>query len=239
MNAKPVANGDEDAEGEGWTAGFAWAVRRDVARAMRTRSELGVELLFYAIVITLFPLATAPEPQRLVSIGPGVLWVAALLAALLSLPRLFASDHADGSLEQMALSPRPLTALVSGKIVAHWLTSGLPVVLATPLAALAYGLDARDVAVLAAGLALGTPVVSLLGAIGAALTLGTKGGGALLALLVLPLAAPVLIFGAGAVEAARAGLGAEANLSLLGAGLIVAALSAPFAAAAAVRIALD
>lgn len=236
--AAAPGDGPDDDDG-GWLAGYAWAIRRDVARAFRTRSELGVELAFYAIVITLFPLATAPDPQRLAALGPGVLWVAALLAALLSLPRLFATDHADGTLEQMALSPRPLAALVSGKITAHWLTSGLPVVLATPLAALAYGLEAGDIAVLVAGLALGTPVVSLLGAIGAALTLGIRGGGALLALLVLPLTAPVLIFGAGAVEAARAGLGAEANLSLLGAALLVAAFASPPAAAAAVRIALD
>lgn len=227
---------DHDARG---TDAFAWALRRDLAIALRTRSELAVQLLFYAIVVTLFPLATTPERNLLSTMGPGVLWVAALLAALLSLPRMFALDQADGSLEQMALSPWPLPAIVSGKIAAHWLVTGLPVVLLSPIAALQYGLDGTAIAVLVAGLALGTPVLSLIGAIGAALTLGVRGGGSLLALLVLPLYVPVLIFGAGAVDAVRGGLAVDANLSLLGAGLIVAALGAPFAAAAAVRIALD
>jgi heme exporter protein B len=171
--------------------------------------------------------------------GPGVLWVASLLASLLSLPRLFATDHADGTLEQIALSPYALEALVSGKIAAHWLTTGLPVVLLAPMLGLQYYMDGESLTVLAAGLLIGTPILSLLGAIGAALTLGLKGGGGLLALLILPLYVPVLIFGAGAVDAVRAGLGATANLSLLGAGLALAVVGAPFAAAAAVRIALD
>lgn len=230
---------DSDDHDGGGTDAFAWALRRDLAIALRTRSELAVQLLFYAIVVTLFPLATTPERNLLSTMGPGVLWVAALLAALLSLPRVFALDQADGSLEQMALSPWPLPAIVSGKIAAHWLVTGLPVVLLSPIAALQYGLDGTAIAVLVAGLALGTPVLSLIGAIGAALTLGVRGGGSLLALLVLPLYVPVLIFGAGAVDAVRGGLAVDANLSLLGAGLIVAALGAPFAAAAAVRIALD
>ena len=230
---------DSDDHDGGGTDAFAGALRRDLAIALRTRSELAVQLLFYAIVVTLFPLATTPERNLLSTMGPGVLWVAALLAALLSLPRMFALDQADGSLEQMALSPWPLPAIVSGKIAAHWLVTGLPVVLLSPIAALQYGLDGTAIAVLVAGLALGTPVLSLIGAIGAALTLGVRGGGSLLALLVLPLYVPVLIFGAGAVDAVRGGLAVDANLSLLGAGLIVAALGAPFAAAAAVRIALD
>ncbi|CAG0951165.1 Heme exporter protein B [Burkholderiales bacterium] len=229
----------DDGEPGGVLAGLGWALARDLRLAVRTRSELAVQLLFYAIVVTLFPLATTPERTLLMTMGPGVLWVAALLASLLSLPRMFALDQADGTLEQMALSPWPLPAIVSGKILAHWLTTGLPVVLLAPLAALQYGLDGEAIAVLVAGLALGTPILSLLGAIGAALTLGVRGAGGLLALLVLPLYVPVLIFGAGAVDAVRAGLGADANLSLLGAGLIVAALGAPFAAASAVRIALD
>jgi heme exporter protein B len=229
---------DEPADAAGLAA-IGWALRRDLSIALRTRSELAVQLLFYAIVVTLFPLATTPERTLLSTMGPGVLWVAALLAALLSLPRMFALDQADGSLEQMALSPWPLPAIVSGKIAAHWLVTGLPVVLLSPIAALQYGLDGTAIAVLVAGLALGTPILSLVGAIGAALTLGVRGGGSLLALLVLPLYVPVLIFGAGAVDTVRAGLSADANLSLLGAGLIVAALGAPFAASAAVRIALD
>jgi heme exporter protein B len=218
---------------------IAWAVARDLAIALRSRAELGVQLAFYVIVVALFPLATTPEPALLATMGAPVLWVAALLASLLALPRLFAGDYADGTLEQVALSPAPLEALVSGKIVAHWLTTGLPVVALSPLAGLAYGMDGDRLAVLAVGLLLGTPILSLLGAIGAALTLGLRGGGTLLALLVLPLYVPVLIFGAGAVDAARAGLGAGASLSLLGAGLALAIVAAPFAAAAAVRIALD
>ena len=221
-----------------WPA-VRWAVGRDLTLALRSRAELGVQLLFYVIVASLFPLATTPERNMLATMGPGVLWVAALLASLLSLPRLFAGDHADGTLEQIALSPYPLVALVSGKIVAHWLTTGLPVVLFAPLLGLQYALDGEALTVLTAALLIGTPILSLLGAIGAALTLGLRASGSLLALLILPLYVPVLIFGAGAVDAARSGLGAGANLSLLGAGLLVAMVGAPFAAAAAVRIALD
>ena len=220
-------------------AGLVWATARDLKVALRSRTELGVQLLFYVIVAALFPLAATPERALLMAMGPGVVWVAALLASLLSLPRLFAADHADGTLEQIALSPYPLPALVSGKILAHWLTTGLPVVLLAPLVALQYQLDGESLMVLCAGLLVGTPILSLLGAIGAALTLGVRGGGSLLALLILPLYVPVLIFGAGAVEAVHAGLGAGASLSLLGAGLALAILATPFAAAAAVRIALD
>ncbi len=221
-----------------WPA-VRWAVARDLKLALRSRAELGVQLLFYVIVASLFPLATSPERNLLAAMGPGVLWVAALLASLLSLPRLFAGDHADGTLEQIALSPYPLVALVSGKIIAHWLTTGLPVVLFAPLLGLQYALDGEALVVLTAALLIGTPILSLLGAIGAALTLGLRGSGSLLALLILPLYVPVLIFGAGAVDATRSGLGASANLSLLGAGLLLAIVGAPFAAAAAVRIALD
>jgi heme exporter protein B len=221
-----------------WPA-IRWAVARDLKVALRSRAELGVQLLFYVIVASLFPLATTPERNTLASIGPGVLWVAALLASLLSLPRLFAGDHADGTLEQIALSPYPLVALVSGKIVAHWLTTGLPVALIAPLLGLQYALGGEALAVLVATLLIGTPILSLLGAIGAALTLGLRASGSLVALLILPLYVPVLIFGAGAVEATRTGLGASAHLSLLGAGLLVACVGAPFACAAAVRIALD
>jgi len=218
---------------------FGWALARDLRLAFRSRAELGVQLLFYVIVVTLFPLSTTPEPTLLRTMGPGVLWVAALLASLLSLPRLFAADHADGTLEQMALSPWSLPAIVSGKIAAHWLTTGVPVVVLSPLIGVQYALDGASLATLALGLLLGTPILSLLGGIGAALTLGLRGGGSLLALLVLPLCVPVLIFGAGAVDAVRSGLDAGANFSLLAAGLLIAIVGAPFAAAAAVRIALD
>ncbi len=216
-----------------------WAVARDLQLALRSRAELGVQLLFYVIVVTLFPLASSPEKTLLATMGPGVLWVAALLASLLSLPRLFASDFADGTLEQIALSPYPMPALVFGKILAHWLTTGLPIVVLAPLLGLQYGLDGPALTVVTLSLLVGTPILSLLGAIGASLTLGVRGGGSLLALLILPLYVPVLIFGAGAADAVRAGLSASANLSLLGAGLLLALVGAPFATAAGIRIALD
>ena len=219
--------------------GVRWALTRDLKIALRSRAELGVQLLFYVIVVSLFPLATAPERNLLATMGPGVLWVAALLASLLSLPRLFAGDYADGTLEQIALSPYPLVALVSGKILAHWFCTGLPVTLLAPLLGVQYAMDGEALIVITLALLLGTPILSLLGAIGAALTLGLRSGSSLLALLILPLYVPVLIFGAGAVDAVHAGLGASANFSLLAAGLLIAAVGAPFAAATAVRIALD
>jgi len=238
--AVAIATVQSDADAGGVLPGVAWALARDLRLALRSRAELGVQLLFYVIVVSLFPLSTTPERNLLATMGPGVLWVAALLASLLSLSRLFASDWADGTLEQIALSPYPLAAVVGGKIAAHWLSTGLPVVLLATLLGIQYSLDGESILVLMAGLLLGTPILSLLGAIGAALTLGLRhGGGSLLALLILPLYVPVLIFGAGAVDSVRAGLGATANLSLLGAGLLVAIVGAPFAAAAAVRIALD
>ncbi len=226
-------------EAQSVLAAFGWALARDVRIALRSKAELGVQLLFYVIVVSLFPLAASPSRDVLGTLGPGVLWTAALLASLLSLPRLFTSDFADGTLEQIALSPRPLTALVSGKIAAHWLTTGLPVALMAPVLGAQYALDSALLGMLSLSLLIGTPILSLLGAVGAALTLGARGGGSLLALLVLPLYVPVLIFGAGAVEAVRTGVAAGAHLSLLGAGLLIAAVAAPLAAGAAVRIALD
>lgn len=216
-----------------------WAIARDLRVAIHNKGELAVQLLFYVVVVTLFPLATSPERNLLATIGAGVLWVAALLAALLSLPRLFAADFADGTLEQLALSPYPLAALISGKMMAHWLTTGLPVVLLAPLLAAQYGLEAPARLTLSLALLVGTPVLSMLGAVGAALTLGLRGTGSLLALLVLPLYVPVLIFGAGAVEAVRGGLSGAPHLALLAACLLLAAVGTPFATAAAVRIALD
>jgi len=228
-----------EAPPSGAWAGVTWAAARDLKLALRSKAELGVLLLFYVIVVTLFPLGVGPEPALLRALGPGVLWVAALLASLLSLPRLFAGDFADGALEQIALSPFPLPALISGKIAAHWASTGLPLVAVSPLLGLQFGLRGDELTVLAFALALGTPTLSLLGAIGAALTLGVRGGGGLLALLILPLYVPILIFGAGAVEAVCVGLAAAPQLSLLAAGLLAAAVGAPLAAAAAVRIALD
>jgi heme exporter protein B len=234
-----VASADAaDAGASIWPA-IRWGLARDLKIALRSRAELGVQLLFYVIVVTLFPLATTPERSLLSTMGPGVLWVAALLASLLSLPRLFAGDYNDGTLEQITLSPHPLAALVGGKILAHWLTTGLPIVVLAPLLGVQYALPVDALAVLTVALLLGTPILSLLGAVGAALTLGLRAGGGLLALLVLPLYVPVLIFGAGSVDMWRAGLAVGGNLSLLGAGLLLAVVGAPFAAAAAVRIAMD
>jgi heme exporter protein B len=214
-------------------------MRRDLLLAMRRKSDALAPVFFFVVVASLFPLGLGPEPELLRRIGPGVLWVGALLATMLSLARLFASDYDDGTLEQMALSPEPLVALVAGKLAAHWLVSGLPLVVAAPVLALQYGLPADTIAVLVASLALGTPVLSLVGAIGAALTLGVRGGGLLVALLVLPLYVPALVFGAGAVDANLAGTDAGAPLSLLGACLVLAAFFGPWAITAALRISLE
>jgi heme exporter protein B len=214
-------------------------IRRDLLLALRRKSEVLTTLFFFVIVASLFPLGIGPEPALLRRIAPGVLWVGALLACMLSLNRMFAADHADGTLEQMALSPEPLGLLVAGKVAAHWLVSGLPLVLIAPVLGLQFDLGARALVVLAVSLLLGTPLLSLVGAIGAALTLGVRGGGVLVSLLTLPLYIPALIFGAGAVEADLSGLGAGGHLSLLGALLVLAAFFAPWATTAALRIALE
>jgi heme exporter protein B len=214
-------------------------VRRDLLVALRRKSEVLTSLFFFVIVASLFPLGIGSEMDLLRKIAPGVLWVAALLAAMLSLNRLFANDHADGTLEQMALSPVPLGLLVTGKILAHWLVAGLPLVLIAPLLGLQYDLAPRALLVLVISLLLGTPLLSLIGAIGAALTLGVRGGGVLVSLLTLPLYIPALIFGAGAVEADISGLGAAGHLSLLAALLTLAAFFAPWATTAALKIALE
>jgi heme exporter protein B len=214
-------------------------IRRDLLMVMRRKSEVLTALFFFAIVSSLFPLGIGPEPVLLRKIAPGVLWVGALLATMLGLQRMFAADHADGTLEQMAISPTPLVWLVLGKVVAHWLVSGLPLVLMAPVLGIQFDLDAGALGVLMLALLLGTPLLSFIGAIGAALTLGVRGGGVLLSLLVLPLYVPALIFGAGAVESHIAGLGAGGHLSLLAAILTLAAFFAPWAATAALRIALE
>jgi heme exporter protein B len=237
MTADEVAF--EQMREEGVWSAFAWSTARDIRLAMRSRAELGVQLLFYVIVATLFPLAVGADPALLRALGPGVLWVAALLASLLSLSRIFAGDFAEGSLEQLALSPRPLPALISGKIAAHWISTGLPLALVSPLLSAQFALTRDEGWLLALGLLIGTPTLSLLGAIGAALTLGLRAGGGLLALLILPLYVPILIFGAGSIEAMRTGLGAQPQIMVLAAALLAALVGAPFAAAAAVRIALD
>ncbi|MEO8135127.1 MAG: heme exporter protein CcmB [Betaproteobacteria bacterium] len=221
------------------TAALAWACRRDLLLAARGKADAALVLIFFLLVTSLFPLGVGPEPNMLRAIAPGILWVCALLAALMSFGRLFGADHSDGTLEQMLVSGASLPALVAGKMLAHSMTVGLPLALLTPLIALQFGLSVEAMLVAIAGLLLGTPILSGLGAIGAALTLGVRGGSALLALLVLPLAIPVLIFGAGSVEAAQSGMAFDAHLSLLGAGFILAAIACPFAAAAALRVALD
>jgi heme exporter protein B len=214
-------------------------VRRDLLLAVREKSDVATALLFFVIVTTLFPLGIGAEPALLRAIAPGAIWVAALLSSLLSLGRLFAADHADGTLEQMVLGAAPLGAVAAAKTLAHWLVSGLPLVVIAPLIALQYDLPASLYGVLALSLLLGTPVLSLIGGIGAALTLGLRGGGVLLSLLVLPLYVPVLIMGAGGVEMAAAGMGAQGHLLLLAAMLVGAAAFAPWAIAAALRIATE
>ncbi len=213
--------------------------RRDLRLALRRKSDTLAAGIFFVIVVSLFPLGIGPEPELLRRMAPGVVWVAALLASMLSMPRLFADDAADGTLEQMLLSPTPLPLLVASKVVAHWLVSGLLLVVVSPVLALQFGLGAEAIGVLMLSLLLGTPLLSLIGAIGAALTVGVRGAGVLLSLLVLPLVTPVLIFGAGAVEAATAGLGFGGHFSLLAAMLVLALFAAPFAAATALRISLD
>jgi len=214
-------------------------IQRDLLLAMRHRSDVLTTLFFFIIVVSLFPLGVGPEADLLRAMAPGVVWVAALLASMLSLGRLFADDYADGTLEQLLLAPQPLALVALGKVLAHWLISGLPLVLMSPLLGLQFGLTGDALWMLVMTLLLGTPVLSLIGAIGAALTLGLRGGGVLVSLLVLPLYIPVLIFGAGAVEASISGLGAEGHLSLLGAILVLALLLAPWASAAALRISVE
>jgi heme exporter protein B len=214
-------------------------VRRDLLLAMRHRSDVAMSVFFVVIVASLFPLGVGPEPAVLRTIASGVLWVTALLACLLSLGRLFTADYLDGVLEQTLLIPQPLAVLVVGKVFTHWVISGLPVVLLSPLLGLQFGLSGDSLGVLTLSLLLGTPTLSMIGAIGAALTLGLRGSGLLVALLVLPLFIPVLIFGAGAVSNSLAGIGSEANLSLLGACFLLSFAFAPWATAVALRIALD
>ncbi len=214
-------------------------IRRDLLLAFRRRADVTTTLFFFVIVVSLFPLGVGPEMKTLRLIAPGVVWVAALLASMLSLQRLFAADYQDGTLEQMLLSPQSLGLIVFGKIVAHWMVSGLPLALIAPLLGLQFDLPPDAIGVLFVALLLGTPILSLIGAIGAALTLGLRGGGVLLSLLVLPLYIPALIFGAGAVEAHIAGVSPEGHLSLLAALLIVSGLVTPWVTALALRISME
>ncbi|TSA10582.1 MAG: heme exporter protein CcmB [Comamonadaceae bacterium] len=218
---------------------MAALLRREVSVALRQKGEVLTPLVFFVVVASLFPLGVGPESALLLRMAPGVLWVSALLAAMLSLQRLFATDHADGSLEQMALSSTPLGLLVAAKALAHFLLSGLPLVLMAPVLGLQFGLESRSLGILMLTLLLGTPTLSLIGSIGAALTLGVRGAGVLLSLLILPLYIPVLIFGAGAVEADAAGLGIGGHLSLLAALLVLSVFFAPLATKTALRISLE
>lgn len=221
-----------------WGA-FKCIVVRDLTLAMRRRGDVLTVLFFFIIVVSLFPLGVGPDMDTLRIIAPGVVWVAALLATMLALGKMFYNDYSDGTLEQMVLSPQTLSVLVLGKVAAHWLVSGLPLVLIAPVLGLQFDLVGEPLWVLVGALLIGTPILSLIGAIGAALTLGVRGGGVLISLLVLPLYIPVLIFGAGAVEAHISGLGAAPYFSLLGAGLLLALVLTPWAAATALRIALE
>lgn len=214
-------------------------VARDLLIAARRRSDVLTTFFFFVIVVSLFPLGVGPEPDTLREIAPGVVWVAALLAAMLSLARMFGADYADGTLEQLVLTPQPLTLLVLSKVLAHWITTGLPLVLMAPLMGLQFGLPGDVLLTLLVSLLMGTPALSLVGAVGAALTLGVRGGGALTAVLVLPLYVPVLVFGAGAVAASATGMGVSGHLSLLGAMSLAALVFAPWATAMALRISLE
>lgn len=218
---------------------FRIIIRRDLLLAMRRPADVLSALAFFVIVVSLFPLGIGPEPALLRTVAPGVIWVAALLASMLALPRMLIADHADGTLEQMLLSAAPLGAIVVAKVVAHWLTSGLPLVLVSPILAIQYDLEAHSLLVLVLTLLVGTPVLSFIGAIGAALTLGLRAAGVLLSVLVLPLYVPVLILGTGAIDMTSAGMSSHAHFLLLGALLVISAVFAPWAAAAAIRISTE
>ncbi len=215
--------------------GLGSIVRRELRLAMRQSADSAMVIAFFVIAVVLFPFGIGPEPNMLARIGPGVIWVAALLAAMLSMERLFQTDYEDGSLELLVLSPVPLELTICAKVLVHWVTTGLPLIIATPLLAIMMNVPTEGWPVLLLSLALGTPVLSLIGAVGAALVLGARRGGVLLSLLVLPLVIPVLIFGTGAVDAVLLGQGAKAHLLLLG-GIFLGALAlTPWAGAAAVR----
>ena len=218
---------------------FCGLIRQDLRLGMRQGGDIGLVLGFFVLAVILFPFGIGPEPELLRRVAAGIVWVAALLAAVLSLDRLFAADYADGGLDQIALSAMPLEMAVLAKSAAHWLTTGLPLVIVSPLLAMLVDLDPAALPSLVLGLLLGTPAMSLVGAIAAGLSLGARRPGVLTTLLVLPLYLPPLIFGTGAVEASLAAEGARAHLLLLAALTVAAVPLAPLAAAAALRQALD
>lgn len=218
---------------------FRQTFKRDLTLAFRRKSELVNPLIFFLIVASLFPIGVSPEPNFLSQLAPGLVWVAALLATLLSMETLFKSDYEDGSLEQLLLSPQPVFLVVLSKVLAHWLLSGLALTLVAPLLGVMLFLPSEGMPGLMLSLLLGTPTLSLIGAIGAALTVGLRRGGVLISLLVLPLYIPVLIFGSSAVQAAVTGLPLDGYLALLGAMLALALALAPIAAGAALRISVS
>jgi heme exporter protein B len=216
-----------------------WIVWRDLILAWRRRADALSTLFFFVIVVSLFPLGIGPETELLRSIAPGVVWVAALLASMLSLGRLFANDYQDGTLEQLLLTPQPLYLVVLGKVTAQWLTSELPLVCIAPLLGVQFGVSNDTLVVLVVSLVLGTPVLSMIGSIGAALTLGLRSSSVLISILVLPLYIPVLIFGAGAVEASIIGQSPTPHIYLLGAITVLSLIFAPWATSAALRISVE
>ncbi len=219
---------------------FLCVLGRDILLAMRRRTDVLTTLFFFVIVVSLFPLGVGTEREMLRELGPGVVWVAALLASMLALERLFAADYDDGTLEQMLLTAQPLSLLVLAKVVAHWLLTGLPLVIIAPLVAMQYQLPDAATLTMMLSLLVGTPVLSLIGAIGAALTLGLRGGGILLSLLILPLYIPVLVYGSGAVKVSMIEIAdTQPYFYLLGAFLLIALVFAPLAAAAALRISTE
>jgi heme exporter protein B len=218
---------------------FLAVLLRDLRLAARRRIDALLPLVFFIVAVSLFPLGVGPETQTLRHIAPGVVWVCALLATMLSVQHLYAADQADGSLEQMLLAPQSAVIIAAAKSVAHWLINGLPLIVVAPLVGILFDLSGVALLSLVIGLVLGTPALSLLGGLGAALTLGLRSGGMLLILIVLPLAMPALIFGAGAVVAVESGLSASGHYSLLGALLVATALGAPLATAAALRISTE
>ena len=218
---------------------FLDIVRRDLRLALRQRADAGMVVLFFALTVALFPFGIGPEPNLLARIAPGVIWVTALLAVLLSLERLFLADYEDGSLDLLALSPLPLELTVLAKAAAHWLTTGLPLIVAAPLIGLLYNMDTAGLPMLMLAMLLGSPSLSLIGAIGAALTLGARRGGVLIPLLVLPLYIPVLIFGVSVIDAGMAEMNTRPHLMFLGAIFLFSLAVAPFAGAAALRQALE
>ncbi len=221
------------------TQAFVYLLRRDLTLAFRNRAEFANPLLFFVLVISLFPLAIGPLPTLLQTIAPGIIWVAALLAAMLSLDSIFRSDFDDGSLEQLLLSAHPVPVLVFAKVCAHWLVTGIPLLLIAPVLAEMLGMPPSAQGILLLTILIGTPILSLLGSIGVALTVGLPKGGIILSLLVLPLYVPILIFATSAISSAAVGLDVSAQINMLLAFLFMAASLSPWATAAALRMSMS